>query len=35
VNELINLVTGEWDEQLVNDSFWPQDAEEILWIPID
>lgn len=35
VNELINPVTGEWDEQLVNDSFWPQDAEEILRIPID
>jgi len=35
VNELINPVTGEWDEQLVNDLFWPQDAEEILQIPID
>ena len=35
VNELINPVTGEWDEQLVHDLFWPEDAAEILRIPID
>ena len=30
VNELINPVTGEWDEQLIHDLFWPKDAAEIL-----
>ena len=35
LNELINPVTGEWDEQLVHDLFWPEDAAEILRIPID
>ena len=35
VNELINPVTGEWDEQLIYDSFWPEDATVILQIPID
>ena len=35
VNELINPVTGEWDEQLIHDLFWPKDAAEILRIPID
>ena len=34
VNELINPVTGEWDEQLVRETFWPEDANEILRIPI-
>jgi len=28
-------VTGDWDVQLVQDIFWPWDAEEILRIPID
>ena len=35
LNELINPVTGEWDEQLIHDLFWPKDAAEILRIPID
>ena len=34
VNELINPVTGEWDEQLVRETFWPEDANDILRIPI-
>jgi hypothetical protein len=34
VNELINPVTGEWDEQLVRETFWPEDANEILRITI-
>ena len=35
VNELIDPVTGEWDEQLICDIFWLEDAAEILRIPID
>jgi hypothetical protein len=35
VSELINPVTGEWDEQLLRDTFWPKDVDEILQIPID
>ena len=34
VNELINPVTGEWDEQLVRETFLSEDANEILRIPI-
>jgi hypothetical protein len=34
VSELINPVTGEWDEQLIAEIFWPEDASEILRIPI-
>jgi hypothetical protein len=34
VSELINPITGEWDEQLVCDTFWTEDA-EILRIPVD
>jgi hypothetical protein len=34
VSELINPVTGEWDEQLIAKIFWPEDASEILRIPI-
>lgn len=34
VEELINPISGEWDEQLVRDTFWPEDAEVILSIPI-
>jgi len=30
VSELIDPLTGEWDEQLIRDIFWPQDADEIL-----
>jgi len=30
VSELIDPITGEWDEQLICDIFWPQDADEIL-----
>ena len=35
VSELIDPLTGEWDEQLIRDIFWPQDADEILRIPIN
>ena len=35
VDELINPVIGGWDVQLVYDTFWPEDANEILRIPID
>jgi hypothetical protein len=35
VSELINPVTGEWDEQLLRDTFWPEDVDEILQILID
>ena len=34
VNDLINPVTGDWDEELVRDNFWRIDAERILQIPI-
>jgi hypothetical protein len=33
VDELIDLNTGDWDEQLVRDTFWDDDAETILTIP--
>ena len=26
VSEFINPVSGEWDEQLIHDLFWPKDA---------
>jgi hypothetical protein len=35
VNELIDPITGQWDVQLVQDNFWPEDANEILRIPVD
>ena len=35
VNELIDRITGEWDEQLIWNNFWPDDAAEILRIPIN
>ena len=35
VSELVDPTTGEWDEQLIRDIFWPQDADEILRIPIN
>lgn len=34
VSELINPITGGWDEQLVKDIFWEEDAEVNLSIPI-
>lgn len=34
VDELINPVTGCWDEALVRDTFWDEDADFILCIPI-
>ena len=33
VDELIDPDTGEWDRQLVHQTFWPQDADIILAIP--
>ena len=35
VNELIDPIIGEWDEQLIRDIFWLEDAAEILQIPVD
>ncbi|WVZ60116.1 hypothetical protein U9M48_010177 [Paspalum notatum var. saurae] len=35
VSDLIDPGTGRWDEQLVRDTFWEEDAEVILSIPID
>jgi len=34
VSELINPIKGVWDEQLIRETFWPEDANEILRIPI-
>ena len=34
VAELIDPVTGNWDHLLVNDTFWEEDATNILAIPI-
>lgn len=34
VSELISPITGAWDEELVNASFWPDDARHILQIPL-
>lgn len=34
VNELINPATGQWDEQLVKDTFWKIDADVILATPV-
>ena len=34
VNELINPLTGVWDEDLVKATFWPDDANHILKIPL-
>ena len=28
VDELIDPMTGEWDEQLVQEIFWPEDAND-------
>jgi hypothetical protein len=35
VSDLIDPNTGAWDEQLVYDTFWSDDAETIMAIPID
>ncbi|OQU93325.1 hypothetical protein SORBI_3001G521001 [Sorghum bicolor] len=35
VSDLINPSTGTWDENLISDVFWPEDAEAILMIPTD
>jgi hypothetical protein len=35
VSEFINPITGEWDEQLLRDTFSPEDVDEILQIPVD
>jgi hypothetical protein len=34
VEELINPVTGVWDEELINDMFWSVDANRIMQIPL-
>ena len=35
VSELIDPLTGSWDEHLVNDTFWERDAEIILSMATD
>lgn len=35
VNELINTTMGDWDRQLVQETFWPEDAEDIDRIHVD
>jgi hypothetical protein len=34
VDELINPVNGSWDEELIREMFWEEDAECILSIPV-
>ena len=34
VDELIDPNTGQWDEQLIRQTFWPQDVDLILSIPV-
>ena len=34
VQDLIDPISGNWDEQLVRENFWPVDAERILQIPL-
>jgi hypothetical protein len=34
VEELIDPVTGGWDTQLIRDTFWEEDAQLILAIPL-
>ena len=34
VEELIDPVTGKWDEELVKQTFWPQDVDVILSTPV-
>ena len=34
VDELINPITGTWDEELIKDLFWTVDANRILQIPL-
>ena len=34
VSELINTESRQWDEQLLNDLFWPIDVYRILNIPL-
>jgi hypothetical protein len=35
VEELINPITGYWDEELIRDLFWPVDVNRIFQIPQD
>ena len=34
VSDLIDPVTGNWDEQLVRDTFWSEDANQSMQIPL-
>ena len=34
VEELIDSYTGQWDETLIRDVFWPVDVHRILQIPL-
>ncbi|WVZ55127.1 hypothetical protein U9M48_005830 [Paspalum notatum var. saurae] len=34
VYDLINLISGSWDEELVRDTFWDEDSKIILAMPI-
>ena len=35
VSDLVNPVTGDWDTQLVRDTFWNDDARVILALPVN
>jgi hypothetical protein len=35
VSDLINPVTGDWDIQLVQDTFWDDDVRAILALPVN
>ena len=34
MEELINPITGSWDEELIKDTFWEEDSDIILSLPI-
>lgn len=34
MHELFDPATGSWDEELVRETFWQEDAEIILSIPV-
>ena len=34
MSDLISPLTGTWDEELIADVFWPEEAKHILSIPL-
>ena len=34
VSELIDPITGGWDEELLNQTLWPEDAEVVRALPV-